>query len=66
MKNSMRRLSSTDESRTNYSTVTDLARLRNPKQGGPTDTENLHCLCRRHHNLKTHGGWDIDRGKGLG
>ena len=33
----------------------------NPEQGGPTDTENLHCLCRRHHNLKTHEGWDIDR-----
>ncbi|MBC6822150.1 HNH endonuclease signature motif containing protein [Corynebacterium sp. MSK151] len=33
----------------------------NPEQGGPTDTENLHCLCRRHHNLKTHEGWNIDR-----
>ena len=27
-------------------------------QGGPTDCDNLCCLCRRHHRLKTHaGGW---------
>nr|WP_240393849.1 HNH endonuclease signature motif containing protein [Corynebacterium lactis] len=32
-----------------------------PELGGPTDTQNLHCLCRRHHNLKTHEGWNIDR-----
>lgn len=23
--------------------------------GGPTSTDNLHCLCRKHHNLKTAG-----------
>lgn len=32
-----------------------------PKDGGPTSSQNLHCLCRRHHNLKTHEGWNIDR-----
>ncbi|MEO5307075.1 HNH endonuclease [Corynebacterium sp. c8Ua_99] len=30
-----------------------------PEAGGPTDTQNLHCLCRKHHNLKTHKLWDI-------
>nr|WP_205570520.1 HNH endonuclease signature motif containing protein [Corynebacterium lactis] len=30
-----------------------------PEEGGPTDTENLHCLCRRHHNLKTHGLYNV-------
>ncbi len=27
--------------------------------GGRTDRDNLAPLCRRHHQLKTHGGWDI-------
>lgn len=27
--------------------------------GGPTDTGNLHCLCRTHHNLKTSRLWDV-------
>lgn len=27
--------------------------------GGPTDVANLGALCTRHHNLKTHAGWDI-------
>src|SRR3954469_24337827 len=26
-------------------------------QGGPTSSDNLAALCRRHHRLKTHGGW---------
>jgi hypothetical protein len=26
-------------------------------QGGSTSSENLAALCRRHHRLKTHGGW---------
>ncbi|MEJ5918873.1 HNH endonuclease signature motif containing protein [Corynebacterium sp. H78] len=30
-----------------------------PAKGGPTDTGNLHCLCRKHHNLKTHKLWDV-------
>lgn len=33
----------------------------NPGRGGPTDTRNLHCLCRRHHNLKTAGLWDVTK-----
>nr|WP_240394016.1 HNH endonuclease signature motif containing protein [Corynebacterium lactis] len=32
-----------------------------PDAGGKTDTRNLHCLCRRHHNLKTSGLWDVTR-----
>ena len=28
--------------------------------GGPTATGNLHCLCRRHHNLKTAKLWDVE------
>lgn len=31
----------------------------NPGAGGPTDTRNLHCLCRTHHNLKTSRLWDV-------
>ena len=28
--------------------------------GGPTDCDNLCCLCRRHHRLKTHArGWSF-------
>lgn len=27
--------------------------------GGPTSTENLHCLCRRHHIMKTMGWFDV-------
>lgn len=32
----------------------------NPAAGGPSDTGNLHCLCRRHHNLKTSGLWNVE------
>jgi hypothetical protein len=28
-----------------------------PDRGGPTSTDNLAALCRRHHRLKTHGRW---------
>lgn len=31
-----------------------------PDAGGPTVTGNLHCLCRRHHNLKTAKLWDVE------
>lgn len=31
----------------------------NPQLGGPTDTQNLHCLCRKHHNLKTSRLWEV-------
>ncbi|RNM17909.1 HNH endonuclease signature motif containing protein, partial [Nocardioides pocheonensis] len=27
------------------------------ESGGPTSSDNLAALCRRHHRLKTHGGW---------
>lgn len=29
--------------------------------GGSTSPENLHCLCRRHHRMKTHLRWDTTR-----
>ncbi|WP_295624446.1 HNH endonuclease signature motif containing protein [uncultured Corynebacterium sp.] len=32
----------------------------NPKEGGPTSTANVHCLCRRHHNVKTSKLWDVE------
>lgn len=32
-----------------------------PAAGGPTDTENLHCLCKLHHDLKTRKMWDVLR-----
>ncbi|WP_448851637.1 HNH endonuclease signature motif containing protein [Corynebacterium sp. 335C] len=35
-----------------------------PAAGGPTDTGNLHLLCRRHHNLKTARLWDVTRHPG--
>ena len=30
---------------------------QNPAAGGQTVLENLKCLCRQHHRLKTFGGW---------
>ena len=30
------------------------------EEGGETSPANLGALCRRHHRLKTHGGWKID------
>jgi hypothetical protein len=30
-------------------------------KGGPTTADNLAPLCRRHHNHKTHGHWDLRR-----
>jgi hypothetical protein len=32
---------------------------RRPERGGPTTVENLQALCRRHHQLKTHGDWRV-------
>ncbi|MFD5868568.1 HNH endonuclease [Corynebacterium sp. NPDC060344] len=32
-----------------------------PGAGGATDTENLHCLCKKHHDLKTRKMWDVLR-----
>lgn len=31
----------------------------NPSDGGPSSTSNLHCLCAKHHNVKTTGAWDV-------
>jgi hypothetical protein len=30
---------------------------QDPAAGGPTTAENLKCLCRQHHRLKTFGAW---------
>ena len=36
----------------------DLDHVIPHSRGGPTDCDNLCCLCRRHHRLKTHArGW---------
>ncbi|CAB4911877.1 unannotated protein [freshwater metagenome] len=32
-----------------------------PWPQGPTDRDNLHPLCVHHHNLKTHGNWQVTR-----
>jgi hypothetical protein len=32
------------------------------EQGGSTSADNIGALCRRHHRLKTHGGWKLARG----
>jgi hypothetical protein len=38
----------------------DLDHLVAHADGGPTDCDNLCCLCRRHHRLKTHApGWSF-------
>ncbi len=39
-------------------TRTDLDHVT-PYPTGPTTPENLARACRRHHNLKTHGGWHL-------
>lgn len=41
--------------------VADMDHITNYDEGGPTDTHNLHGLCRRHHNEKTKGLWDVTR-----
>ncbi|WAL40432.1 hypothetical protein BRM1_00700 [Brevibacterium sp. BRM-1] len=33
----------------------------NPVRGGPTQLDNLHPLCRRHHRLKTEGALGVER-----
>lgn len=35
----------------------DLDHIEPRSTGGPTSSENLACLCRRHHRLKTFTGW---------
>lgn len=41
--------------------IADMDHIKNYDEGGPTDTHNLHGLCRRHHNEKTKGLWDVTR-----
>ena len=35
-------------------------------EGGPTTLSNLGALCKRHHQLKTHGGWRIEESESSG
>ena len=37
----------------------DLDHAQRWESGGKTSPENLGALCRRHHRLKTHGGWKL-------
>ncbi len=37
-----------------------------PWPEGPTDRTNLHPLCVHHHNLKTHGNWQVTRDQDSG
>lgn len=39
----------------------DMDHITNHAEGGPTHTDNLHALCRGHHNEKTKGLWDVTR-----
>jgi hypothetical protein len=38
----------------------DLDHAQSWESGGGTSAENLGALCRRHHRLKTHGGWKLE------
>lgn len=38
----------------------DLDHARSWENGGETNPANLGLLCRRHHRMKTHGGWSLD------
>ena len=37
----------------------DLDHAQSWESGGDTSAQNLGSLCRRHHRMKTHGGWDL-------
>jgi hypothetical protein len=37
----------------------DLDHAQSWESGGETSAQNLGALCRRHHRLKTHGGWQL-------
>lgn len=37
----------------------DLDHAQSWEEGGRTSAQNLGALCRRHHRLKTHGGWKL-------
>ena len=40
--------------------VADIDHAESWESGGKTSPENLGLLCRRHHRLKTHGGWTLE------
>jgi hypothetical protein len=40
--------------------LSDLDHAQSWEDGGTTSLDNLGALCRRHHQLKTHGGWQIE------
>lgn len=40
--------------------LSDLDHAESWDSGGATSPENIGALCRRHHRLKTHGGWKIE------
>lgn len=40
--------------------LSDLDHARSWESGGETSAQNLGALCRRHHRLKTHGGWKLE------
>jgi hypothetical protein len=39
--------------------LSDIDHAKSWEKGGLTNPENLGFLCRRHHRLKTHGGWKL-------
>ncbi|MGA1706636.1 MAG: HNH endonuclease signature motif containing protein [Candidatus Nanopelagicaceae bacterium] len=40
--------------------MTDIDHSQSWESGGETNPTNLGLLCRRHHRMKTHGGWKIE------
>ncbi len=40
--------------------LADLDHAKGWETGGTTSLDNLGALCRRHHRLKTHGGWSLE------
>lgn len=40
--------------------LSDLDHAQSWESGGSTSAQNLGALCRRHHRLKTHGGWKLE------
>jgi hypothetical protein len=40
--------------------LADLDHAQSWEDGGSTSAQNLGALCRRHHRLKTHGGWGLE------
>jgi hypothetical protein len=40
--------------------VADIDHAKSWESGGETSKENMGMLCRRHHQMKTHGGWNLE------